>query len=72
MSWIAKTTSDLLLCNMLDQYLLARGNKTIRECLRVCSTKHPMLAKTHDKLQWDNFVEGRICKTYLQLVADKE
>ena len=32
--------------------------------------KHWMLTDTHDKLGWDNFVEGRICNTYLQLVAD--
>ena len=55
---------------MLDKYLLARGEKTMQECLRVRSTKHQMLADMHNKLGWDNFVEGRICKTYLQLVAD--
>ena len=49
-NWIAQTTLNLLLCDMLEKYLLAWGEKTMQECLWVRSMKHQMLADTHDKL----------------------
>ena len=34
----------------------------MQECLVSSSTIHMLLAQTHGKLGWDNFVEGRICE----------
>ena len=58
--WVSRTTSDFLLTDMLREYLLAQGTKTLTECVHCSSTHHETLASVHDRLGWDNFVEGRI------------
>ena len=67
-TWVARTTHDLVLTDMLREYLLSQGTKTMRECLHVSSTKHQLLADVHDRLGWDNFVEGRLCSVYLEFL----
>ena len=42
----------------------------MRECLEVDTPTLRVLAATHDRLGWDNFVEGRICKMYLTVAKD--
>ena len=42
------------------------------KCLHVRSPQHLFLAETHDKLGWDNFVEGRVVTTFLQFVEDRQ
>ena len=68
--WMSSTTTDISLMEMVEAYLLAQGTKTMSECVQVCSPSHQLLAEVHDKLGWQNFVAGRICKLYLQIVAD--
>ena len=68
--WIAKMTSDIVLCEMLEEYLGSQGEKQMQDCLVSCSTIHQMLVQTHDRLGLGNFVEDRICKMYLDVVAN--
>ena len=48
--WIGQPTSDLLLRDMIVEYLKAQGEKTMAECLHVRSPQHLSLVETHDKL----------------------
>jgi len=68
--WFSSSCHDLVLCDMLQEYLLSQGSKTMLDCLHVMSTRHQVLAEVHDKLGWDNFVEGRICTMYLDVIED--
>ena len=42
----------------------------MRDCLEVDAPALRVLADAHDRLGWDNFVEGRICKMYLTVAKD--
>ena len=49
---------------------MKQGEVMMTDCLESnASEVHKMLAHTHDKLGWDNFVEGRIGKFFLEVVA---
>lgn len=58
-----RTCDDLV--RMVRDYLLGRGDKTMLSIIGANHTWAP-LAKFHDRPGWDNFVEGRICKLWLQ------
>ena len=69
-SWVGTTTSDLVLCDIIERYLMGRDKVTMIDCLESnASETHKMLTQTHDKIGWDNFFEGRICKFFLEVVA---
>ena len=54
------------LTDLIERYLNGRG--TIRmQSLLDRSSRYWMLAKFNDYLGWDNFVEARICKLWLEL-----
>ena len=67
--WMQETSSDGVLWEMVVEYLLAHGDKTMRECVHVASPLHEALANSHDRLGWDNFIAGRISKVYLETVT---
>ena len=62
--WLARTVTDIPFRYMISTYLLSQGSKQMIEC----SQRVPHLqdiARHHDRLGWDNFVEGRISTHYL-------
>jgi len=61
--WLSARDIDPDLIAMIDEYLMAQGSKSMMDCSPpACYTA---LARAHDRLGWDNFVEGRICTAYL-------
>ena len=65
-SWVGTTTSDLVLCDIIERYLMGQGEVTMTDCPESnASQTHKMLAQTHDNIGYDNIVEGRICKFFL-------
>lgn len=70
-SWVGVTTPDLIVCGMLGRYLMGQGETTMMlDYLKANAfNNRKMLPRTHDKLGWGNFVEGRICKLFLEVVA---
>ena len=62
--WLVDKDTDGDLVAMIEEYLLAQDGKTMMECCDV--RRYEMLARTHDKLGWDNFLEGRISVLLLE------
>jgi hypothetical protein len=59
---------NTLLTESLATYLHHRGRRSMKSIVR----EHPELhnfARDHDKLGWDNFMEGCICTALFQLQA---
>ncbi len=66
--WMEEAQGNTLLIEALASYLNYRGRRSMRSIIHM----HPELydfACDHDKLGWDNFMEGRICKSLFQLQA---
>ena len=65
--WLARTVTDIPFRYMITEYLQHQGSKLMTECSP--SLPHLQnLATQHDRLGWDNFVEGRISRHYLTTV----
>ena len=67
-TWMSSTNVDQQLQAMITSYLLAQDTKLMLECLRGNSLTLRALAEAHDRLGWDNFVEGRIYTLFLEVV----
>jgi hypothetical protein len=67
--WLAATDMEDELALAILDYLLARGTKSLTSFLRHDS-KYIDYAKEHDRLGWDNFLEGRVSNTLFQLQHD--
>ena len=67
-TWMSSTKVDQHLQSMITSYLLAQNTKTMLECLRGHLSTLRALAEVHDRLGWDNFVEGRISTLFLEAV----
>lgn len=63
--WLDKMDTDEDLIEMIQEYLLAQGEKRMVDCSP--PRRYQLLAKTHDYLGYDNFVEGRICSLFLEV-----
>jgi len=66
--WMITTPVDAHLRTMITRFLLAQDSKTMKECVSGQSTILHTLAEVHDRLGWDNFVEGRISVLFLEAV----
>ena len=62
--WLYEKDTHAQLVGMIEDYLLAQDGKTMLQCCR--RRRYEVLARTHDKLGWDNFLEGRISKLFLE------
>ena len=51
--------------DLIRRYLLGRGTVTMQS-LMAGTQRFRLLAKFHDLLGWDNFVEGRLCTLWLE------
>lgn len=69
-TWVAETTQDTIFSNMISEYMLARGTKSLQDFIPWISTKHDIIASAQDKLDWDNFIEGRIARSFKQHTAN--
>ena len=67
--WMARTKVSSHLRYMVVHYLLAQSSRTMKSCLHSTSGLLHTLAVVQDRLGWDNFVEGRISKVFLEVVA---
>ena len=59
-NWMADTHVDPVLVQMVRDYLLAQGSKSMVDCLSLEDDEYRLLAEDTDKLRWDCFLEGRI------------
>ena len=62
--WLYQHDTDSYMVNMIREYLLAQGDKTMAQCTH--PGRYDALVTTHDHLGWDNFLEGRICTLFLE------
>ena len=68
--WVGATTPDLVLCDIIERFLTGQGKVAMTDCLELnTSETQKILAHIHDKLGWNDFVEGRTCKFFLEVVA---
>ena len=68
-NWMADTQIDPVLVQMVREYLLAQGSKTMQECLAIENEEYSTLAEVTDKLRWDCFLEGRIASQWIEVVT---
>ena len=55
--WVGATTSDLVLYDIIGNHLMGQGKVTMAKCLESnAGESHRILAHTHDKLGWENFL----------------
>lgn len=62
--WAEANRTDPELLELIKDYLLGRDLVPMSE-LTGSASKFSRLAMCHDKLGWDNFLEGRICVLFL-------
>ena len=67
-TWMTDTGVDVILIDMVEEYLLAQDSKRMVDCLHVENTSYQLLAESTDRLRWDSFVEGRISTVWLEVV----
>ena len=63
--WLESVRTDPGLIYNFEEYLRARGRRTMKS---IVGRKSPyfLAATIHDRLGWDNFVEGRLCSLWLE------
>jgi hypothetical protein len=68
-AWMTETHSDQDMVHCLSSYLRSRGEGSMVEISRPFAHLHSW-ALEHDTLGWDNFLEGRIGRTLIDIQAD--
>jgi hypothetical protein len=70
-SWLLDADTDPVISDMIVRYLKGMGRISMTEILRRYhedNRTYRQLAIYHDKLGWDNFVEGRILVLYVDMM----
>lgn len=62
--WLEAQCTSSSLVTLIEQYLLARGRSSLTSLLPIGSP-FKTLARIHDRLGWDCFLEGRICSLWV-------
>lgn len=66
-NWMESHDTDPFLAELIEHYLRDRGESTMFEVAGYhIPTRYNILIKYHDKLGWDNFIEGRILSLYAE------
>ena len=65
-TWLQAQRTGHELTGMITSYLLARGGKTLSSLISP-SSPFSLLARFHDRLGWDNFLEGRISTLWVEM-----
>jgi hypothetical protein len=68
--WLQKEQTDRVVTELICKYLEGHGESTMESLLVRKRSKYTMAVWIHDKLGWDNFLEGRICSAWLHLRQD--
>ena len=55
---LEKANAPIPLIEMIEAYLLAQGSQILESCNESNAPRYTMLARSHDRLGWDNFIEG--------------
>ena len=66
--WMTDTRVDPVLVNMVEDFLLAQGQRPIMECLSVQTPKYVNLAGVCDRIGYGGLVEGIIASMWLEVV----
>lgn len=70
-SWMDSNDTDPFLSELIEQYLRHRGHNTMYEVAGYhIPHRYDLLIKYHDKLGWNNFIEGRILSLFAQHQRD--
>jgi hypothetical protein len=64
--WLRDQQTDPEVTRLISTYLLARGTRTMKSLLRP-NSRMTLASEYHDRLGWDNFIEGRICALWVEL-----
>ena len=62
------TGADVVLVDMVEEYLLAQDTKLMIDCLHIDNNSYRLLAEATDRLRWDSFLEGRISTVWLDVM----
>jgi len=66
-TWLDDNQTDPILIEMIRDYLLDRGESSMTSLLDSnWASRYALLAKYHDWLGWQNFVEGRFVSLYVE------
>lgn len=66
-SWLEDNSTDPILVELICQYLNERGSSSMVSIVHESwPRKYMLLAKYHDKLGWQHFVEGRILSLFVE------
>jgi hypothetical protein len=57
--WLQKEQTDQVVTKLICKYLEGHGETTMESLLVCKDSKYAMVVWIHDKLGWDNFLEGR-------------
>ena len=68
-TWMRSTKVDGALVTLVRDYLLGRGRTSMTQVLGDRRSPLALLARTHDKLGWRNFLEGRICSLFIETAS---
>ena len=68
--WLRVQRTGHELTQLITSYLLARGRKTLRSLLP-SNSPFILLARFHDGLGWDNFLEGRISSLWVASIIEE-
>ena len=63
--WLRSVRTGATVVRMIQRYLKGRGRVKMQSLVSKTS-EYQLVAKFHDRLGWDNFVEGRLCSIWLQ------
>ena len=64
---MVKKQTDPVLIEMIREYLSDRGDSSMTSLLDSrWASRYALLAQYHDKLGWQNFVEGRYVSLYVE------
>ena len=70
-TWMHTNKTAPLLARLIEDYLRARGTKTMEQVSPMgISVDYQLFAKYHDVLGWQNFIEGRILTYMVQIQRD--
>jgi hypothetical protein len=68
--WLQEQQTDRVVTELICKYLEGHGEVTMESLLVRKNSKYTTTVWIHDKLGWDNFLEGRICSAWFYLRQD--
>ena len=66
--WMTDTGVDVVLVDMIEEYLFAHDKETMSECLRFSNEEYKSLADSTDCLQWDSLLESCVSNNWTRIM----